>query len=183
MQGRQSRRRQDGAGIVEFTEECDRGEPGGPKSTSVWRANDEVVLQMVNGGEPLAAETIRQAFDPSSRQSPMVRVSAWGWSSGLSRRMAVRCRWTVPGIRHACDYPSSDESRGRSRITTYGRFLLFGAGHVDSTYRRIILHLVHCSSRGHWRLTVSKPLAALFLLQFCAFSSVARSVHRMTCSR
>ena len=37
---------------------------------SVARANDEVVLQMVNGGEPLAAETIRQAFDPFFTTKP-----------------------------------------------------------------------------------------------------------------
>ena len=36
----------------------------------VVRANDDVVLQIVNGGEPLAAETIRQAFDPFFTTKP-----------------------------------------------------------------------------------------------------------------
>jgi signal transduction histidine kinase len=36
----------------------------------VVRANDEVVLQIVNGGEPLAAETIKQAFDPFFTTKP-----------------------------------------------------------------------------------------------------------------
>jgi signal transduction histidine kinase len=37
---------------------------------SVARVNDEVVLQMANGGEPLTAETIQQAFDPFFTTKP-----------------------------------------------------------------------------------------------------------------